>query len=110
MKTLLGVGANIQVLHDNGKDGTIYANIDSAAKLHKGQKVGKPETDLTYFTFDDVETLAQVDDVIENMPEWIQKLVQKSVEYNDLAKGSAAPEVPAGEGAAMPEDDDDIPF
>jgi len=109
MKTLLGAGANIQVLHDAGKDGTIYANIDSAAKLHKGQKVGEPETDLIYFTFDDVESIGQADSEIEEMYEWIQKLVMKSVEYSDLAKSAAPPEVEAGT-AGVPDDDDDIPF
>ncbi len=66
MKTLLGVGANVQVLHDTGKDGTVYSNIDSAAKLHKTQKLGDPESDQTYFTFDDVENLADVDNATED--------------------------------------------
>jgi len=113
MKNLLKVGANIQVLHDTGKDGTIYANIDSAAQLHKTQKVGDPETDPTYFTFDDVGTLEEVDAATESMPEWIQKLVQKSVEYNDLAKASTPPEAEAGTAApnvGASEPDDDIPF
>jgi hypothetical protein len=113
MKTLLGVGANVAVMHDTGKDGQIYSNIDSVSKLMKGQSVPDPETATTYFTFDDVETLREVDDAIDEMPEWIQKLIQKSVEYNDLANANAAinapPEVPAGEVGAT-EPDDDIPF
>jgi hypothetical protein len=111
MKSLLGVAANVQVLHDSGKDGKVYANIDSCAKLLQGQVKPTPENDLTYFTFDDISTLAEVDTATESMPEWIQKLIQKSVEYSDLAKANAPPEVPAGEGQPeMPTEDDDIPF
>jgi hypothetical protein len=112
MKTLLGVGANVAVMHDSGKDGQVYSNIDSVSKLMKGQTIPAPETDKNYFSFDDVSSLADVDSAIEDMPEWIQKLIQKSVEYNDLASANAAinapPEEPAG--TAVPVEDDDIPF
>ena len=110
MKALLGVGANVQVLHDTGKDGTVYANIDSAAKLHKTQTIGESETGLIYFTFDDISDLKEVDDAIDEMPEWIQKLIQKSVEYNDLAKASTPPEAEAGTAPGASEPDDEIPF
>jgi hypothetical protein len=110
MKTLLKVGANIQVLHDTSKDGTkVYSNVDSASKLMQGQILPEPEVTPLYFSFDDVSTIEEVDSILDNMPEWIQKLIQKSVEYSDLAKArAAATEVPVGEGVPVP--DDDIPF
>lgn len=111
MKTLLGVPANIQVLHDK-KDDRVYSNIDAAGKLLKGQEAPKAENEPTYFSFDDVESLGDVDSKTEDMPEWIQNLIQKSQEYKDLARATTEantpPAVPAGEGD--PIDDSDIPF
>lgn len=113
MKTLLGVGANVQVLHDTSKDGTkVYSNVDSATKLMQGQTLPKPENDLVYFSFDEVSSLKEVDDALDKMPEWIQTIIQKSVEYSDLAKSrvDAPPSNVPLEGEGTPVSDEDIPF
>lgn len=112
MQNILGQAANVLVLHEQSKDGTkTYSNIETATNLLKEQAKPQPESELVYFSFDDVESLREVDDATDDMPEWIQKLIQKSVEYNDLAKANAPTgPVEAGVGQELPEPDDDIPF
>lgn len=112
MKTLLGVPAVVQVLHEDGKDGKVYSNIDSVLYPMKGTEIPDAENEETYFSFEEVASLREVDDALDNMPEWIQNLVQKSVEYSDLAKVNQ-PELPPVEGELdmpEPDDDDSIPF
>jgi hypothetical protein len=79
-----------------------------------GQEKPEPESPLIYFSFDHVSTLAEVDAATDDMLEWVQELIQKSVEYNNLAKANGDTSrndrfsEPTEEGTPVP--DDDIPF
>lgn len=115
MKTLLGVPAVVQVMQEEGKDGKVYSNIDSVRYPMKGTETPDAENEETYFSFEEVGSLREVDDALDNMPEWIQNLVQKSVEYSDLAKANqetmGMPSFSPVEGVPdMLEPDDNIPF
>lgn len=107
LKRLLGVNANVQVLHKVKEDKT-YANIATITKLMKGVEGKDAENPLVFFSFDDgIETP-------EEVPEWVFNIIKESKEYK-MIMGAASdnktqsPIKPEDE-YPEPEESDDLPF
>jgi len=93
IKNVLGVGAQLQIIHSTPKDVT-YANIENV--LPPAANYGKPENPLTFFSFEDGG------DIPDECPEWIADIIMNSKEWD---------EVPADVDVDTPKDDEeDLPF
>lgn len=93
MKSLLGVGAFIQISHDH-KDGKTYANMQ-AIMLPPGGKEAwpKPEGEVVYVALDkDDFDKAQFDKLSDGLKETIQK----SPEYQSIMQGAPDVDMPPG--------------
>lgn len=89
---LIGKECLINVIHNVSKtdSNVVYANITGSSPLPKGMEV--PPAITTPFTFD-VNTSPLAD--IEKLPEFIQKLVVSTPEYQArIAAGEVAPGLP----------------
>lgn len=75
--TLIGAPCLISVSNNTGSDGKIYANVASVMQLPKSIKVGEPENPIVLYDIDE-----SPDEELEKLPEWIQKLIEKSNEAN----------------------------
>lgn len=107
MKTLLGVGAFLQIAHDP-KDGKVYANLQVIALPPGGKETwAKPEGEMVYLSLDpqdfDLEVYTSLSDGLRNT-------IANSPEYQAIQNGSPAPtsENPGAGMGGMP--DDEIPF
>lgn len=74
---LIGKPCLISVSNDTGGDGKVYANVSSVMQLPKGVRVGEPENPIVIYDIDESS-----DEELEKLPEWIQKLIEKSNEAN----------------------------
>jgi hypothetical protein len=107
VKSLLGKACQIQIVHVQSQDGSrTYANIGAIMALPKGTPVPKPENALQYFAFEE-----GVVPQIEGLPEWIQKVIHASDEWQAInapakPKGQAPPSKPS---EPMPWDDPEPP-
>jgi hypothetical protein len=109
---LEGIPGHLNIVHVKSKDGQkTYANVAGLAPLKKNQKFTHPTTNsLTFeFTNKDGELLDNraLDHQLEGMPEWIASKIRESDEYQDSLRGLTG-RVPTG--AAVADDDDEIPF
>lgn len=97
IKNVLGAYCMIGVVHNKVEDRT-YANVSAVMALPKGMAKPEPVNENLYFNLDT--------DDIGKLPEWLQKIVQKSREY------TAEPEhaQPQKSGGTFDDMDDDIPF
>lgn len=112
---LLGAPCMIVVVHEEGKNGRIYDNIDSVSRLMKG--LPKPQAEGELIGFDPRN---YTDAEFNKLPEWAQRLVDvgvneiKLAEDLDRARKQAA-SAQASDPSPGPDGDpgftdDDIPF
>jgi hypothetical protein len=57
---LVGLNCNLSIVHEKGKDGSVYANVKAVSGLVKGQKKLSQETDT------------------DKTPEWVTKLQEQA--------------------------------
>ena len=100
LATVIGAPAQLSIVHSTKGDKT-YANTDSIMPLPKGMScTDQFNPSISY----DLEVNGQ--NFPEGMPEWQQKIVQESKEWEALSAGSVADDPLPGE-----EDGDDaLPF
>lgn len=84
---LLGKQGQATIIHNEGTDGNVYANVDTLTSLMKGIKVPKTKTALSSFYLD--ENFDQ--ETFDDLPEFIREKIAKSPEYQAVleAKQSA---------------------
>lgn len=112
---LLGVGANVYVMHETKADGSIKSFVDSLLPLPKAQWP-TTKTPHVIWSIEQVESLEELDHL--DLPKWIKEEAKKSEEYEKLVKRAkgGAPEgmvpdrtheepPPAG-----PDAEDEVPF
>ncbi|MBW1812173.1 MAG: hypothetical protein JRJ39_00495 [Deltaproteobacteria bacterium] len=115
LSKLLGVNANIQVVHVTKKTSSgdkTYANINAIMGLMKNQTKLEPDHDIVIYEID------SGDMVPDSIPDWIANLVRTSPEYQKLHpdqgqyQGSQqSSDIPPGAETGDPGyDDDTIPF
>jgi hypothetical protein len=123
LRTIIGKACQLQVIHEQSKDGTrTFAKVSAIMAIPRGLPPPKPENAISFFTFDEAET-----PVLPDLPEWVVGIVQESVEWKaliraipqqgdgfDEAFGPAAampstpPTDPGGDESA--DDDGPVPF
>jgi len=103
LEKLLGVACQILIVHNPGKNGTVYDNIQTIVPAPKGYK-GKPENPLKFFSLDDG------DSDLEGIPEKTKEKIMASQEWQktDVAMPVVMDGDPAEE--VTEEEDDNLPF
>lgn len=76
---LLGKPCALQIIH-NESNGSTYANVGSVTKLMKGMNPLKPTYPTCTFSFED-----HGKNIPAGVPEWVQKLIKGSQEWNGTA-------------------------
>lgn len=86
IENLLGKSCLVSVVHNQGKDGAVYANIDVETVLPKGMKcldaVNEPKL-LSYDNFDS--------ELFNTLPQFIQDKMKQSWEYKTIIEGIERP-------------------
>lgn len=95
---LLGVYALINVTHDVGSNGKVYANVAGIAPVPKAMASAKPAGVHALARFDIDEPDMRV---FDELPEWLQKRIQAAPEWRHKHTSAAAP---------VDSMDDDVPF
>jgi hypothetical protein len=99
---LLGVPAQIQVMHKPSKDGTrTYANVTSIVQAPKGYK---PQVENIPVSYDIERDKLHIP---ESVPEWIVNKIKESKEWKEMTTDTSQPEQVQRE-ETKPEDD--MPF
>jgi hypothetical protein len=93
-KALLGCICMLEVEHNTGKDGKMYANIKGAMRAMKGQQPWKTTMPQSYLSFSAFDKK-----VLEALPNWLQDRVTASPEFKELT----APKTANAKGEAMPQ-------
>lgn len=100
LKNVLGASCQLQVIHNDSKDGTkTYANIKALMALPKGVKRPVAENPLLWFSFEEALT----EELPEAIPDWICEVIHESAEWKE--RKFASDQIPKQE---LP--DDDIPM
>lgn len=97
VKNVLGKFCMLSIVHNTDGDKT-YANVKGIMPVPKGMELPPAVNADIYFDVDTGD--------INTLPEWVQKIVQKSDEF----KARQAPAQPAGNGGRFDDLEDDIPF
>jgi hypothetical protein len=81
IRKLLGMGCLISVMHDEGKNGSIFANVASVTKLPKGMQAGSlfNETAFLFLTPEGFNPA-----VFEALSDSLKTTIKKSPEYQRL--------------------------
>ena len=99
LKNILGAACQLQVIHNQSKDGTkVYANIKALMALPKGVMRPKAENPLKWFSFDEALT----EELPEDMPAWIAEIIHESAEWKERKHASDL--IPESSNE-LPEDD-----
>jgi len=114
LRNLLGAWCNLGIAHEH-KNGKTRAKITSISGLTKDQKARtkniKVHNDFLYFDFADY-----IDEVYDRIPDWVKKIINRSVEWQHIQKGVQSDEwngdEPDGSENYQPSvvDEDDVPF
>lgn len=111
IEKLIGVPAQVQVLHKPKKDGSgDTAVIGSIMQVPDGVEVPPLENPKKFFSFDDKPSLHDVEEISEGL----RKFIKESDEYKALAATNPVEATPISAGAdfaaqAVPADND-VPF
>ncbi len=107
--TLLGRSGMVQVVHS--EDGQ-YANIDGVMQVPRGVSAPTTESELYKFNIDQWD-----DGTFQNLPEWVQELIKKSTQYQQMHAPDTAVDFPAQEAPKQepksvptPAEEEDCPF
>ena len=98
---LLGVPCMLSVVHNEAKNGKVYANVAAIMGCPKGLEVPAQETESIGYSPKDPSTKANLD----KLPEWLQN---KAVAGGTVMKTTKLPD--EDPGYAGDDFDDDIPF
>jgi len=109
LKNVLGVPCQLQVVHREGGNGKMYANVATVMGVPAGLDVPAAENPAQYFS------LEEGGDIPENIPQWIVDKIHESHEWKDRQAGDAARDAEAG--VVFPDEEpptvganDDLPF
>jgi len=111
IERVLGTPCQMQIVHNEGKDGKTYANIGTVMALPKNTAAPKTENPLTFFSFEGVTKGLPV---LPDFPEWIEKIIKDSEEWFRLERGEDLSEAsgPVVQEQKKPVEvyEDDLPF
>jgi hypothetical protein len=110
--TIIGAPALLNVVHEEGKNGKVYAGIFSITPLPAAMKKGLPAKPTKTIVFDLDEFDA---DVFDGLSQYLQDIIKESVEFKSRKPPAPVAPVAAAAPAAAPatafdDMDSDIPF
>jgi hypothetical protein len=102
---MLGHPAQVQVVHNAGKNGNVYANIGSIMSMPKGMPVPEYDSELKQFSIEEPEIPGDV-------PRWIAEKIRNSKEWQAKAGAprSSAASPDFDEFAGQGDSDPSVPF
>lgn len=100
LHNIVGKSCYINVIH-NDSNGRVYANISSIMALPRGTKGAELSEPALVFDLD-----TAVDEDIDKLPDWIQKIVRESETYKNM-KSALVPPTPT---ELYDDQDGEIPF
>ncbi|MCX7009900.1 MAG: hypothetical protein NTY53_22105 [Kiritimatiellaeota bacterium] len=103
---IIGAPCQIQVVHEPGKDGRIYAAIAAIMALPKGLARPKQENPSLHFSFEDAGPKPVLP---PGLPDWITEIIIQSKEWNRQPIATAVP-APTVTKPAPADAADDLPF
>ena len=94
----LGKACIVEVVHNEGKDGKIYANLGKVAQPMKGMSVLEAKAGLVFLNYKSWDQ-----EVFDKLPEFIQDKIRSSSEYRSMTekKEKKAIEAQKAEDAIM---------
>lgn len=104
LRNIVGAPCLIQIIHKEGNNGKMYANLASIMALPKGMAAPKRTLDTVIFDIDESD-LSEVD----KLPEWIGKMIKASESYQQRLASDPLDSL-RGFDVYSEEDDDDLPF
>lgn len=97
LKNIVGIPCMLNIIHTEGTNGKIYANVGAVMPLMKGMEKPKLSGYKTIFDMD-----ADPLEKINTLPEWIAEKVKASETYMDRAAAQISEESAAAQGAESP--------
>ena len=119
LKNVLGKACQIQVVHNDGKDGKTYANIGAIMALPEGMDAPAAENELQWFSLEEWDGVSNLP---ESIPEWMANDIKESQEWQQVARGNEALDAaheqddavadlpPVGENTGDEDDGTELPF
>ena len=80
LQKLLGHAAQLVVVHKEGKEGQVFANIQAIIPLSRGMEKPKQENNSIFFSFDD---LTPGSDIPTTVNKWIVDIIHGSEEWQE---------------------------
>lgn len=106
IKNVIGVGCLLGITH-NAKDGKVYANISSVAKLPKSMDAGELQNPKTYLWLtSDLFSRETFSDLSESL----QDTIRSSPEYQTITNGKGEEPYMDADNDMTDEINDEIPF
>lgn len=106
LRNIIGAPCLIQIIHKEGGNGKMYANLASIMKLPKGMNIPKMTLEPIVYDIDD----SPIEDV-DKLPEWIANMVKDSETYKDKLIQAKSEGGNFGFSEDLDEDDDGLlPF
>lgn len=104
LETIAGAACQVQVIHKNGSGKNaheVYANVDAVLPAGldakgKPMKYAQPSRDIVIFDINNID-----DEILKNLPEFIQDTIMKSDEYEEYTAGAYQAKV-EGKGKKAP--------
>jgi hypothetical protein len=107
LQSILGKACLLNIRHDTGTDGTVYANIDSISRLPKQMTVGAPENAIMFVWLSHDEFNH---DAFAMLSDRLKETIMRSPEYRAVVTGEdVKDEATAGLDAGH-DPSDEIPF
>lgn len=101
---IIGAPCLIQIIHKEGNNGKVYANLASIMKLPKGMPAPKGTLEPLVYDIDE-SPVADVD----KLPEWIAKTVKASESYQQRLREESGGDASVSDFSEV-EDGGDLPF
>lgn len=73
LTSLAEKGCLLNISNETAADGKVYSNVTAVMQLPKGVKTGKPENPVVIYDMDE-----SPDEDKEKLPEWVQKIIDRS--------------------------------
>lgn len=102
LKTIVGTSCLINVIHKEGSNGKIYANIAGIMRLPKGMAKAMPSEPPIIFDLD-TDSL----DIIDSLPSFIAEEIKRSSTYEERAYAEIKPPI---EDVLGEDDESGLPF
>lgn len=97
LRKILGRNCLLTIVNKLNKKNKMVANVAAVAKLMKEMKVRKPENPIVSFDMDE----DGITNIPANVPDWIKKMIQESVEYKAVMYAQNNPDLAAAQATVV---------